>query len=62
MKMYVRKRCNKCNGSGDVDCKACGGSGYSWSGGQCGNCGGTGLQTCPKCNGDGYIEVEEEED
>lgn len=61
MQVYVRKRCNRCNGSGEVDCEACGGSGYNWSGGQCGYCGGTGLATCPECNGDGYIEVEEEE-
>lgn len=61
MRIYVRKRCRKCHGSGEVDCKSCGGSGYSWSGGQCGSCGGTGLMTCPECNGDGYVEVEEEE-
>ena len=62
MTMYIRKRCDRCNGSGEVDCKACGGSGYSWSGGQCGYCGGLGLETCPDCNGDGYIEEESDED
>lgn len=62
MATYIRKRCGRCNGSGEVDCKACGGSGYSWSGGQCGYCGGLGWETCPECGGDGYIEEESEED
>ena len=48
MKLYIRKRCPRCNGN-------------SWSGGQCHYCGGLGWEHCPECGGDGYIEEEEED-
>ena len=56
MDIYVTKTCRRCNGSGEIDCSACGGEGYSWSGGQGPYCGGLGWETCPDCNGDGHIE------
>ena len=61
MKYYIRKRCYRCNGNSEVECSSCGGSGYSWSGGQCSYCYGEGTVTCPECNGDGYIEEESDE-
>ena len=60
MKAYVRKHCHRCNGSGEIDCKSCGGDGYNYYGGQCTRCGGLGWEECPDCNGDGYIEEEED--
>ena len=62
MKVYVRKRCDRCHGHGEIDCRYCGGDGYNAYGGQCSHCYGTGTVDCPDCNGDGYIEEEEEED
>ena len=62
MKVYVRKRCDRCRGSGETDCRACGGDGYSWYGGQCTRCGGLGWEDCPDCNGAGYVEEEENEE
>ena len=61
VKVYVRSMCHKCHGSGEMECSVCGGSGYSWSGGQCYHCYGEGTETCKECNGDGYIEEEEED-
>jgi hypothetical protein len=62
IKHYWRKRCPKCMGHGEIDCPVCGGSGYSWYGGQCHHCYGEGLVTCPECNGDGYIDVPDDDD
>ncbi len=62
VKVVYRKKCPKCHGSGDVDCPACGGDGYSWYGGQCSRCYGMGVITCDECNGSGDIEVDEDED
>ena len=57
--VYVRRLCRRCNGSGDIDCRYCGGDGYNAYDGQCSCCGGVGTVECPDCNGDGYIEEEE---
>lgn len=62
MKIYIRKRCDRCHGHGKIDCRSCGGDGYNWYGGQCSSCGGLGWEDCPDCNGDCYIEEEEDED
>lgn len=61
MRMYTTRRCPTCDGSGEVDCSACGGSGYNWAGGQCSYCGGLGWQTCPDCNGEGHVEEDQGE-
>lgn len=47
--------CKKCNGSGEVDCPHCYGSGYSIDGGQCEMCLGEGWIDCPKCGGSGEV-------
>ena len=59
VKLYVRKRCGRCNGRGEIDCQYCGGDGYNVYGGQCPYCGGMGTMDCLDCNGEGYIEEEE---
>ena len=28
MKVYIRKRCDRCHGHGEIDCRYCGGDGY----------------------------------
>lgn len=61
MKYYIRKKCPRCSGHGTVDCEACRGTGYSWSGGQCPYCYGEGDKTCPECYGEGQIEEEADE-
>lgn len=60
-RMVWTRYCPKCRGSGEMDCRSCGGSGYTWYGGQCDNCGGTGRETCDECDGSGEIEVEEDD-
>ncbi len=62
MKHVYRKRCPRCNGSGEMDCCSCHGTGYNLYGGQCGNCGGTGRETCDVCGGSGEIEEEADEE
>lgn len=62
MKVYVRKTCSRCHGSGEIDCQYCGGDGYNLYGGQCSHCCGMGWENCPDCDGDGYNEELEDED
>ena len=52
--------CTKCNGSGDMDCEPCNGSGYDFGdGGQCDYCGGMGDTQCDKCYGSGRQRADE---
>ena len=63
MKHYTRKRCPKCNGSGQTDCPHCNGTGYDFGdGGQCEYCYGEGTAECDYCNGTGEIEELDYED
>jgi DnaJ-class molecular chaperone len=66
----MEKRCPKCDGSGDIKCKKCGGIG--WFGDPndnkstfaeayanrtvCSECVGDGKVYCPKCDGHGTID------
>ena len=60
--------CDECDGTGDVPCNYCGGTGFLMLGNEligtnndCPVCKGTGLIECKKCMGAGYI-VEWRED
>ncbi|MGB9979032.1 hypothetical protein [Methanobacterium sp.] len=45
--------CFKCNGTGVLDCKECGGTGEYQNGTICPYCHGTGQIICPACHGTG---------
>ncbi|MBR6510446.1 MAG: hypothetical protein IKT38_07560 [Clostridia bacterium] len=53
--IYTTTRCSKCNGSGDMDCPNCNGTGYNPYGGQCHRCYGEGTVTCDRCGGSGTV-------
>ncbi len=45
----IKNSCNKCIGTGQIDCPGCEGSGEA----NCAGCTGTGKRTCGRCGGSG---------
>ena len=57
------KRCDECNGTGNVECETCLGDGYKTcthcgSEVDCKDCDGDGVVECPECGGTGFEEDE----